>query len=147
MGRRYRRRYETSSLRCRSERPPIVLLGEIRHCVRIRLAFTRPYLGTASSRSNTLAVRRYSGGSSRSAWIWALPAFRSRFSRARSVRISLARLSASIRWVNDRSGAAPEVVLEGVSAAGEGIGGGHTTHGQRAVNAFQPLFWRIRLDL
>jgi hypothetical protein len=28
--RSYRRRYETSSLRCRSERPPIVLLGEMR---------------------------------------------------------------------------------------------------------------------
>src|SRR5688572_6971178 len=125
----------------------MVLLGEMRHWVRIRLALTRPYLGTASSRSNTFAVSRYSGGSSKSAWIWALPAFRSRFRRARWVRISLARLSASMRCVKDRSGAAPEVVLDGVSAAGEGIGGGHTTHGQGAVNAFRPLFFRIWLDL
>jgi hypothetical protein len=54
----YRRRKETSSLRCRSDRPPIVLLGEIRQCVRMRLTFTRPYFGTASSRSKTLAVSR-----------------------------------------------------------------------------------------
>jgi hypothetical protein len=52
-----------------------------------------------------------------------------------------------MRWVNDLSGAAPEVVFEGVSAAAEGIGGGHTTHGEERVNAFRPLFSRIRLDL
>jgi hypothetical protein len=52
-----------------------------------------------------------------------------------------------MRWVNDLSGAAPEVVFDGVSAAAEGIGGGHTTHGQERVNAFQALFPRIRLDL
>ncbi len=56
--RRYRRRKDTSSLRCRSDRPPIVLLGEIRQCVRIRFTFTRPYFGTARSRSKTLAVSR-----------------------------------------------------------------------------------------
>jgi len=38
-------------VRWRSERPPMVLLGEIRHCVRMRLTFTRPYFGTARSRS------------------------------------------------------------------------------------------------
>jgi hypothetical protein len=37
--------------------------------------------------------------------------------------------------------------LDGVSAAAEGIGGGHTTHGRERVNAFRPLFFRIRLDL
>jgi hypothetical protein len=52
-----------------------------------------------------------------------------------------------MRCVNDLSGAAPEVVLEDVSAGAEGIGGGHTTHGEEGVNAFRPLFSRIRLDL
>ena len=54
-----------SSVRWRWERPPIVFDGEIRHWFRIRLALTRPYLGTARSMSKTLAVNRYSGGSSR----------------------------------------------------------------------------------
>ena len=62
-------RSETSSLRWRSERPPIVLLGAIRHWARALLAFTLPYLGTASSMSNTFAVSTYSGGLSRSEWI------------------------------------------------------------------------------
>ena len=36
----------------------MVLLGEIRQCVRISFTFTRPYFGTASSRSKTFAVSR-----------------------------------------------------------------------------------------
>jgi hypothetical protein len=40
----------------------------------------------------------------------ALPALRSFFSLARAVRMSLARFSASIRWSNDLSGAAAEVL-------------------------------------
>ena len=103
----YRRRYETSSLRCRSESPPMVLLGEMRQCVRMRFTFTRPYFGTARSRSKTLAVSTYSGGSSSRPWIWARPALRSRFSFARRVRMSFARWRASIRWVSERSGARP----------------------------------------
>ena len=71
---RYRRSWPTSSVRWRSERPPIVLLGEIRHCCRILLTFTRPYFGTASSMSKTFAVSTYSGGSSSSAWIETRPA-------------------------------------------------------------------------
>src|SRR6202011_1436166 len=55
-GCRYLRSSETSSARWRSERPPIVLLGEMRQFVRILLTLTRPYLGTASSMSKTLAV-------------------------------------------------------------------------------------------
>ena len=82
----------TSSLRWRSDRPPIVLLGEMRHCVRIRLTFTRPYFGTASSRSKTFAVAMYSGGSSSSPWILARPALRSRFS-LRPPRPDLVRLA------------------------------------------------------
>ena len=60
---------QTSSVRWRSERPPIVLLGEMRHWLRILLTFTRPYLGTASSMSKTFAVSTHSGGSSSSSWI------------------------------------------------------------------------------
>src|SRR5207248_9977145 len=84
----------------------MVLLGEIRHCWRILLAFTRPYLGTASSMSKTFAVSTHAGGSSSSRWIEARPDLRSRLSCARLVRISLARWSASIPCINDRSGAA-----------------------------------------
>src|SRR5450755_3612329 len=39
-----RRSSETNSLRWRSERPPIVLLGEIRQLARILFTFTLPYL-------------------------------------------------------------------------------------------------------
>ena len=46
-----------SSRRWRSESPPMVLLGEIRHCARILLTLTWPYFGTASSMSETFAVR------------------------------------------------------------------------------------------
>ena len=51
----------TSSPRWRSDRPPSVLLGEIRHWERILLTFTRPYFGTASSRSKTFAVSQVIG--------------------------------------------------------------------------------------
>src|SRR3954452_25597167 len=90
----------------------IVFEGEIRHWLRIRLVFTRPYLGTASSMSKTLAVITYSGGSSRIVLRLARFAFRSFFSLARAVRMSLARLSASIRWSSERSGAAKEDLTE-----------------------------------
>src|SRR5436305_10442878 len=110
----------------------MVLLGEIRHCVRILLTLTRPYFGTASSRSKTFAVSRYSGGSRSSPRMWTRPAFRSRFRLARRVRMSLARLSASILWVSDRSGAGPRSVaisdLSGVSEA-VGTGGIYTQPG------------------
>ena len=102
--------WDTSSARWRSERPPIVFDGEIRHWLRMRLVLTRPYFGTARSMSKTLAVITYSGGSSSSAWMLALPALRSFFSLARAVRMSLARFSASIRWSSDLSGAAAEVL-------------------------------------
>ena len=72
--------WTTSSVRWRCERPPIVLLGEIRHWTRTLLTFTRPYFGTASSMSKTLAVSTYSGGSSSRSWMLARPAFRSRLS-------------------------------------------------------------------
>src|ERR1700694_5836624 len=94
-----------SSLGWRSERPPMVLLGAIRQWARILFTFTRPYLGTASSMSNTLAVSTNSGGLSRSEWIDSRPDFRSRLSCARLTRISLALARASILWFRDRSGA------------------------------------------
>ena len=77
----------------------------ILHCLRIRFVLTRPYLGTASSMSKTLAVNRYSGGASRTSVIVVRPALRSRFSWALAVRMLFARLRASIRWSRDRSGA------------------------------------------
>src|SRR3954447_17450967 len=118
----------------------------MRHCVRMRFTFTRPYLGTARRRSKTLAVCRYSGGSRSSPWIWVRPAFRSRFSRARRVRMSFARLSASMRCVSERSGAWPaELVLAGVSWAA-GMGGDHT-HAPHADNAAAGEIGLILLDL
>src|SRR5271166_3900170 len=127
-----------SSERWRSESPPIVLLGAIRQWTRILLTFTRPYLGTASSMSKTLAVSTYSGGSSSRDWIERRPDFRSRLSSARLTRIWLALASASIRWFNDRSGAMEE--LEGVLMAElEDVlpvavdMGGESTHQGRAI--------------
>src|ERR687890_1769258 len=125
----------TSSVRWRCERPPIVLLGEMRHCTSTLFTLTRPYLGTASSMSKTFAVSTYSGGSSRRSWILTRPALRSRLSCARRVRISLARCNASIRWVSERSGAAT-AGLGGVLVAG-GMGGESTsrTRGDKAKAA------------
>src|SRR3954462_690663 len=102
----------------------MVLDGETRQTWRTLLTFTRPYFGTASSMSKTLAVSMYSGGSSSRTWMFARPAFRSRFSAARLVRISFARWSASMRWTRERSGAAV-VGLAGVFVAG-GMGGEST---------------------
>ena len=53
---RYRRKWLTSSARWRCDRPPIVLLGEIRHWARILLTLTCPYFGTARSMSETFAL-------------------------------------------------------------------------------------------
>src|SRR3954447_14193981 len=105
----------------------MVFDGEMRQTWRTLLTFTRPYLGTARSMSKTLAVSMYSGGSSSSTWMLARPAFRSRLSEARLVRISFARWSASMRWTRERSGAAV-VGLAGVFVAG-GMGGESTALG------------------
>src|SRR3954462_11713113 len=101
----------------------MVLDGETRQTWRTLLTFTRPYLGTASSMSKTLAVSMYSGGSSSSTWMLARPAFRSRLSAARLVRISFARWSASMRWTRERSGAAVGGLAGGFRAGGGGRGG------------------------
>ena len=113
--------------------------------MRIRFTFTRPYFGTASSRSKTLAVCRYSGGSSSRPWIWVRPALRSLLRLARRVRISLARLRAYIRWVSERSGAAPPWVFGGEEAAGDMRR--DITHGGHDEKALSPVFCRIQLDL
>src|SRR4051795_1636909 len=115
---------EMSSARCRSERPPIVFDGEIRQTCKTLFTFTRPYLGTARSMSNTFAVSMKSGGSISNRWMLARPALRSRLSAARLVLISFARWSASMRWTRERSGAAV-LGLAGVFVAG-GMGGEST---------------------
>src|SRR5436190_13546304 len=121
----YLRKWPTSSARCRCDRPPIVLLGEMRHCARILLTLTWPYFGTESSMSETFALRMYSGGESSRTLMLERPARRSFFSCARLVRTRFASLRASIRCVRDRSGA-PEADLV---AAGMG---GDYTHGKAA---------------
>src|SRR3954453_14710788 len=118
---------EMSSAGCRSERPPIVFEGEIRQTCKTLFTFTRPYLGTARSMSNTFAVSMKSGGSISSRWMLARPALRSRLSAAPFVLISFARWSASMRWTRERSGAAV-VGLAGVFVAG-GMGGESTALG------------------
>src|SRR5215217_3718669 len=131
----------TSSVRCRCDRPPMVLLGEMRHCTSTLLTFTRPYFGTARSMSNTFAVSTYSGGSSSRSWMLTRPALRSRLSCARRVRISLARCSASIRWVRERSGVATAGFV-GIFVAG-GMGGESTSRARpgnpKAANSARPL--------
>ena len=109
-----------SSVRWRSERPPIVLLGEMRHCCRILLAFTRPYFGTASSMSKTFAVSTYSGGSSSSVWIDTRPALRSRLSWARRVRICVRALE-RVHALDAGSARGPPCASAAESVAG-GIG-------------------------
>src|SRR5215210_7527957 len=90
----------------------MVFDGEMRHWPRILLAFTRPYFGTARIMSKAFAERTYSGGSSNRVSIFIFPAFRSRLSCARAVRIWLARPSARILCSLVLSGTA-EVSTEG----------------------------------
>src|SRR5947209_2401242 len=131
-----------SSLRWRSESPPIVLLGAIRQCERILLTFTRPYFGTARSMSKTLAVSTYSGGSSSSEWIERRPAFRWRWSGGRLMRISLARASASILWLSDRSGAVDVFDVGPVAVTM----GGESTHPGASIKKKRPIHLDLRLS-
>src|SRR5579884_2095922 len=77
----------------------------MRHVFRKRAAFTRPNLGTAIRMSITFAVSTYSGGLPRTVSIRTRPSLRSFFSFARRTRTSFARLSASMRWSSERTGA------------------------------------------
>src|SRR3954451_19341533 len=119
----------------------MVLLGEMRQDCRTLLTFTRPYLGTASSMSKTLAVSTYSGGSSRRSWMVTRPPLRSRLSVARFVRISFARWRGSVRGTRDRSGAAMDGLV-GVFVAG-GMGGESTSRARtgnpKRANSASPL--------
>src|SRR5262245_5561478 len=58
----YRCSSSSSSVRCRSDRPPTALPFDILQVFRNRVALTFPYFGTAISMSNTLAVITKSGG-------------------------------------------------------------------------------------
>src|SRR4051794_20331900 len=122
----------------------MVLLGEMRHPTRTLLTFTRPYFGTASSMSNTLAVSMNSGGSSRRSWIEVRPAFRSRLSWARRVRIVFARANASIRCCSDLSGAATEGFVGVLTAGGTG---GESTQPKRPYNRFRPNSPRPQVEV
>src|SRR3954462_2179230 len=119
----------------------MVFEGEMRQSCRTLFTFTRPYLGTASSRSKTLAEWTYSGGSSSRSWMLTRPALRSRLSVARLVRISFARWRASMRWTRERSGAATEGLV-GVFVAG-GMGGESTSRARtgnpKDANSASPL--------
>src|SRR5262249_60067489 len=100
-----------------------------------------PYLGTAMIMSKAFAESTYSGGSMSSCSTFTLPAFRSRFSCARAVRISLALRSAFIRcsWV--LSGTADEVSTEETTGGGDYMRGHATRDGDRGE------FRKIRFDL
>jgi hypothetical protein len=77
----------------------------MRHWLSSRAALTRPNFGTAINMSKTFAVETNSGGALRICSIETPPDFRSFFSWARLTRMSFARLSASIRWSSERTGA------------------------------------------
>src|SRR5215207_3830715 len=115
----------------------MVLLGEMRHWVRTLLTFTRPYFGTASIMSKTLAVSTQSGGSLRICVIDTRAPLRSRLSWARRERIWLARCSASIRWCSERSGVA---VCFGVVVWDGGDIGGRVYSRSGAVQALFAQF-------
>ena len=74
-------------------------------------------------------------------WMLALPALRSFFSLARAVRMSLARLSASIRWSSDRSGAAAEVLT------GAGMWAASIAAGRGRARPSKPISLEIHLNL
>src|SRR3954454_7602277 len=119
----------------------MVFDGEIRQTWRTLLTFTRPYFGTASSMSKTLAVSMYAGGSRSRAWMEVTPPLRSRLSWARCVRISFARARASMRCCSDLSGAATWGFVGGFTAGGTG---GESTQPAGAINrqttnSHQPL--------
>src|SRR6185436_4199344 len=115
--------------------------GEIRHVCRTLLTLTRPYFGTASIMSNTLAVSTQSGGCRSTSWIEARPALRSRLSCARRVRIWFARLRASIRCTRDLSGVAAERVAVVWAAGGIEKALFHPTRQRSSGNG------QIRFDL
>src|SRR5579872_2359182 len=120
----------------------MVLLGAMRQWARILLTLTRPYLGTASSMSKTLAVSTYSGGASSSEWIERRPDFRSRLSWARWMRIWFALASASMRWLSDRSGAVE--LLEDVVPVAVAMGG-ESTHQRRAIKKMSLIHLYLKL--
>jgi len=76
----YRCSNSSSSVRCRSERPPIVFPCDMRQVFRNLVALTFPYFGTAISMSNTLAVSTKSGGFEMTFPMDVRPLFRSFFS-------------------------------------------------------------------
>ena len=127
--RAYLRRSETSSVRWRSERPPIVLLGEMRQVCRTLFALTRPYLGPPAAGRTPSPWRGSPGASRSSPSMDTRPPLRSRLSCARRVRISFARRSASMRWWRLRSGAAR--AWSGSSWPAHGAASLHTDRGPR----------------
>lgn len=95
---------ETISALCRTDNPPIVLDGEMWHFCKTLWALVRPYFGAASIKSMSFIVSTSSGGLRRISRIDFLPPFISFLSLARTVRIRLASLKASIRCTKLRSG-------------------------------------------
>ena len=81
----------------RWEGAKLAAFGMTRHRSNNLLALTRPYFGTASTRSRTLAVATHGGGSERTVEMVTSPLRRASLSRARSERMSFARRRASIR--------------------------------------------------
>ena len=100
----------------------MVLLGEIRQVCRTLLTFTRPYLGTASSMSKTLAVSTQSGGVEQHWWIDVA----ARLEVALQLCAAGANLvahgcSASMRWTSDLFGSI--AANESSMCVAGGIGG------------------------
>jgi len=107
----------SSSLRWRGVRPFTVLDELTRHRSSNLLALTRPYLGTARTRSSTLAVATHAGGSARTSLMETSPLRNASLSRARSERISFALRSASIRCCWLRSGVCGTMLMGWLTGA------------------------------
>ena len=123
----------------------MVLLGEIRHCVRILFTFTRPYFGTASSMSKTFAVSDVLGRIEQE--LVDLSAARLEVAlELRAPRADLVRALERLHPLGQRAlGCWPPAGLGGrLGAAAAWAASLHAEPWRRAANAEYP---RIQLDL
>ena len=114
-------------MRWRGDRPPIVFDGEMRQSCKTLFTFTRPYFGTASSRSKTLAEWTYSGGSSSRSWMLDLPGLQIALER-RALRADLVRALERLHALDEGTLWGSRGGLAGVFVAG-GMGGESTALG------------------
>ena len=106
----------------------MVLLGEIRQCVSMRFDLHAAVLGNGQQEVENLGRLQVFRRIEQQPVDLHAPRLEVPFERARRVRISFARLSASILWVNERSGVRPAEAVAASDSGATGMGGDHT-HG------------------